>query len=65
MINVDSSVLPSTVNANSQYSFILYPNSRILNTDTIQIVFPVQVQLLTGNRNCQAVNYYLNLDICE
>jgi hypothetical protein len=47
-------VLPTTVNANGAYSFILYPTQRILNTDVIKITFPVQVILTNGSRNCQA-----------
>jgi hypothetical protein len=55
-INVDTSILPTTVNAISQYSFIIYPNSRILNSDSIVVAFPYQVLLTDGQRNCQAVN---------
>jgi hypothetical protein len=62
-IIIDTSVLPSTVNSNGVYSFILYPSSRILNTDTIKITFPIQVVLTSGTRNCQAVNKILNVSL--
>jgi hypothetical protein len=55
LIIVDLSGVPSTVNANGVFSFVLYPTSRILNTDTIKINFPVQITLTDGNRSCQAV----------
>lgn len=55
-MNVDTNISPTTVNANSKYSFILYPTQRILNTDKIVITFPSQVVLQNGNRLCQAVN---------
>ena len=58
LIIVDLSGVPSTVNANGVFSFVLYPTSRILNTDIIKINFPSQITLTDGNRSCQAVLFF-------
>lgn len=58
-IRVDLSVSPLIVNAFGKYTFILYPNSKILNTDQILVIFPQEVIVTDGNLNCQAVILFL------
>jgi len=58
MININAKATPSTINAISKLSFMLYLNSVISSTDIIKIKIPPQVIVSNGSRSCTVNLFY-------